>query len=101
MFFSIILLAALIFAFVLFGIVGTKVVFGLIIVSLSFYLILNNFELAESEKIIFSILLGLTIFPSLSYLLGFVMPFKMAIAITFILFTGAAFALKKYKANKP
>ncbi|MBI2658463.1 hypothetical protein HYX08_07260 [Candidatus Woesearchaeota archaeon] len=94
---SIILLACLIFSFVLFGIAGVRVVFGIVLVSLPFYLILNNFEFNESEKFVFSILLGLTVFPLLAYLLGFITSFKWAIAITFVLLMAAAFMPKMKK----
>ena len=87
----------LIFSFVFFGITGIRVVLGIIFVSLPFYLILNNFELAEGEKHIFSILLGLTIFPSLTYLFGLVISFRASIIVTFILLIIIAFVLRKYK----
>ena len=92
-------LAVLIFSFALFGIAGARVVLGLLIVSLPFYLILGNFNIVEGEKIVFSILLGLTLFPSLAYILGFAVSFRIAIAITFIALVGAAIALKKFKAK--
>lgn len=93
-------LAVLIFSFVLFGIAGARVVFGLLIASLPFYLILGSFNIAQGEKIVFSILLGLTLFPSLAYLLGFMVSFRIAIAIAFIVFIGMAVALKKFKTKK-
>ena len=99
-FLSIILLVVLVFSFALFGIVGIRVVFGLIIVSLPFYFILNNFEFNEGEKIVLSILLGLAIFPSFAYLIGFVVSFRLAIAITFIALVGAAVASNKFKTKK-
>ena len=90
----------LIFSFVLFGITGIRVVLGIMLISLPFYLILNNFEFAEEEKLVFSILLGLTILPSLAYLLGFLMPFKIAIAAAFALFITIWLILRKYKPKK-
>lgn len=96
-FLSVILLAILIFSFVLFGVTGARVVLGLIFISIPFYFMLNNFGLNEDEKFVFSILLGLTIFPSLAYLFGLAVYFRIAIAAAFIAFVGIAFALAKYK----
>lgn len=96
----IILLAALIFSYALFGMTGIRVVLGVIFVSVPFYLVLNNFELAEGEKFVFSILLGLTIFPSLAYLLGLVVSFKISIVVAFVVFIIIALALRKYKPKK-
>ena len=90
----------MIFSFVLFGITGVRVVLGIIFVSLPFYLILGNFELAEGEKHVFSILLGITIFPSLAYLFGLVISFRIAIAVSFIIFAGAAIILWRRKSKK-
>ena len=95
-FLSIILLAFLVFSFALFGITGVRVFLGIIFISFPFYLMLNNFKLNEAEKFVFSVLLGLAIFPSLVYLLGLLISFKIAIAAAFVIFIGIAVALKKY-----
>lgn len=97
---SIALFMALAFSFVLFGITGARVVLGVVFVSLPFYFMLNNFELEESEKIVFSILLGLTILPSFVYLLGFVFSFRISIGIVFVILVIIAFISKKYKSKK-
>lgn len=99
-FLSIIIVAIIAFSFVLFGITGVRVVLGIVLISLPFYFILRRFELSEGEKYVFSALLGLTIFPSLVYVLGLVISFRIAIAITFITFVGVAIALWKYKHSK-
>jgi hypothetical protein len=82
---------------VLFGITGLRIVFGLVFISVPFYLILNKFKLPEGEKFVFSFLLGITMFPSLVYLLGLVISFRMAIALVFVFLMGIAIALRKYK----
>ena len=64
------------------------------------YLILNNFDLTSEEKLIFSFFLGIGIFPSIVYLLGLVISFRIGIIITFILMILIGFALKKYKQKK-
>lgn len=97
---SIILLIILIFSYVLFGITGVRIAFGIVLMSLPFYLILDSFELVGGEKFVFSALFGLTIFPSLVYLLGIVVSFRIAIAIALIAFIIAAFVLRKYKSKK-
>ncbi len=83
---SLIALVTLAFLFVLFGITGLRVGLGIIFVSLPFYFILNPFNFLEGEKLVFSLLLGLTLFPSLAYLIGFVVSFKIAIILAFVIF---------------
>lgn len=95
----IVLLAAAIFSYLLFGITGIRVVAGIAFMSLPFYIFLNRFELGEGEKFVFSILLGLTIFPSLVYLFGLVISFRLGIMLSFIVFLAAAF-LPKYKQKR-
>ena len=96
----IVLLAATIFSYVLFGITGIRVVAGIVFMSLPIYILLNSFEVTEGEKFVFSILLGLTIFPSLVYILGLVISFRIAIAVTFIVFIIIAIISSKYKSKK-
>ena len=97
---SIILLIIVMFSFLLFGITGARVVLGVLFISIPFYLILNNFELTEGEKFVFSILLGLTIFPSLAYILGLLISFRISIIIVFVVLIGVALFLYKYKNPK-
>lgn len=99
-FISIIAAASLVFLFMLFGLVGMKVAFGILIVSFPFYLILNNFRLDSGEKFVFSLLLGMTIFPSLVYILGFMISFKISIFMVFAFLTGASFLIRYYATRK-
>lgn len=94
---SIAILIVLIFSFALFSITGVKVALGIIFISFPFYLILNNFELTEGEKAVFSILLGFTLFASLVYLIGLIVPFRISIIITFVALIVVAFLIRKYK----
>ncbi|MBI2658935.1 hypothetical protein HYX05_02415 [Candidatus Woesearchaeota archaeon] len=96
-FLSLVFSTIIVFSFVLFGITGLRIIFGLIFISLPFYIMLSKFEISESEKLIFAILLGLTIFPSLVYILGLLISFRIAIILTFLALMLMAFALKKYK----
>ncbi len=69
------------------GIAGLKVFIGIIMTSIPFYIFLNTFSLAEGEKFVLSLVLGITLFPSLVYLLGFLVSFRMSIAIVFAALT--------------
>lgn len=93
-FLSIVAVAILVFSFILFGLTGTRVAFGIFFAALPFYLILNNFELGQGEKIVFSLLLGLTIFSSLVYILGFFISFKVSIFIIFALLIAIAYTIR-------
>ena len=86
-----------IFLFAVFGITGVRVFAGIILISLPFYLILCNFAISESEKFVFSILLGLTIFPSLAYLFGLLISLRISILLAFAIFIGIAIMLRKFK----
>ena len=96
-FLLVIALSVLVFSFVLFGNTGIRVVLGIIFVSLPFYLILNNFQIEQSEKFVFSVLLGLTLFPSLVYIFGLVVSFRIGIAAAFVLFLVLAIFLWRKK----
>jgi apolipoprotein N-acyltransferase len=95
---GIILVLIALFSFIFFGFVGFKVIFGMLLVFfLPFYLILDNFNLSRGEKIIFSFFIGIGIFPALVYWLGVIISFKLAIALSFILFVSLGIILKKFK----
>ena len=91
------IIIALAFFFIL-GITGLLVALGFMIGYIFvFYLILNNFELDMSEKIIFSFFISIGIFPSIVYLLGLVISFRIAIAVTFVLLIFIGYLIKKLK----
>ena len=95
---GIILVLIALFSFIFLGFMGFKVIFGMLLVFfLPFYLILDNFNISRSEKVIFSFFIGIGIFPALVYWLGVLISFKLAIAISFILFISLGFILKKFK----
>lgn len=94
---SIILLIILIFSYYLFGAAGIRVALGIVFMSLPFYLILNNFDFGEGEKFVLSILMGITLFPSFAYLLGLIISFRIAIAVSFAVFLATAAIMWKYK----
>lgn len=99
-FLLIVILLLMIFSYALFGLAGARVVLGIIFMSLPFYILLNSFELTEGEKFIFSILMGLALFPSLVYLLGLVISFRIAIIVAFLVFIVVGFVVRKYKSKK-
>ncbi|MBI4452005.1 hypothetical protein HY637_01120 [Candidatus Woesearchaeota archaeon] len=94
---SIALLTALAFSFWLFSLTGLKVALAIIIGFLPFYIFLNALSLEEGEKIVFSLLLGITLFPSIAFLLGFLMPFRLSMAVAFAALAAAAFAAAKFR----
>ena len=94
------LIVITIFAYTLFKLTGVMVVLGIVLISLPFYFILHKFELPEGEKFVFSILIGLTILPSLTYAFGLLISFRIAMAISFAIFIILAVALNKIKPKK-
>ena len=96
-FLSVVVLTIMIFSFALFGITGIRVVFGIILMWLPFYLILNHFEITDGERFVFSLILGVTLFPSIVFLIGFLISFRIAIAVTFLLLMGVFFLIIKNK----
>ena len=98
---GIILILIALFSFIFLGFTGFKVIFGMLIVFfLPFYLILDNFNLARSEKVIFSFFIGVGIFPAIVYWLGVLMSFKLAILIAFVLLIVVGVLIKKVKKSR-
>ena len=96
----VLLAAALILAFFYFvlGFSGMMTALGVMLLfMLPTYLILNNFDLEQDEKIIFSFFIGVGIFPAIAYWLGMLIPFRIAIFITFAMLIAASFTIKKLK----
>ena len=85
------------FSFIVFGLTGIRVFAGIIFISLPFYFILDNFELAEAEKFVFCLLIGFTLFSGLAYQLGLVISFRLSIFIIFLALIAIAFTIKKCK----
>ena len=86
-----------IFLFVFFGMTGFRVFLGIILVSLPIYLIIDTFDLSSGEKFVFSFILGITVYPSLVYALGLLIPFRMSIAVVFVFLMLIAIILRKFK----
>lgn len=95
---GIILVLVALFSFIFLGFTGFKVLFGMLLVFFfPFYLILDNFDLLRSEKVIFAFFIGLGIFPSIVYWMSVFISFRLAIVITFVLLVITAFIIKKIK----
>lgn len=89
------------FSLIFLGFTGLRVIFGMLLVFfLPFYLILNNFDISQSEKIFFSFFIGLGIFPAIVYWLGVFISLKIAVIIAFVLLVLASFVIKKAKKTK-
>lgn len=85
------------FFYIFFGFTGLRTILGIIIFFLvPFYLFFNNFELDKSEKIILAFFCGITIFPSLVYFLGFVIPFRISMLAVFALICGISLLIRKF-----
>jgi len=92
-----------IFSLIFFGFTGFKVVIGFIaLFFLPFYLILDNFDLEEGEKIIFSLFIGVVMFPSLVYLLGGIFGIRISIIVSFVVFVLGGLMIRWFfsRANK-
>ena len=68
------------FFFYILGASGLMSALGIILIFiLPTYSILNNFNLDNDEKIVFSFFIGVGIFPSIAYWLGTLISFKISI----------------------
>lgn len=87
-----------VFMFILFGIMGARVILGFsLLFFLPFYIILSNFDISVEEKAIFSLLLGIGIFPTISHYLGMIFSsMKIAIVTSFVLLMAIGIAFNRY-----
>lgn len=93
--FGIAALLVILGSFAILGFTGMRTILGMIAVMfLPVYLIFNNFSLNEGEKVIFSFFISIMAFPSLTYWLGFIIPFRFSIAAVFVLLLLTSFLLK-------
>ena len=75
----------LLFFYLILGFSAMMAVFGIIMLFIApIYLILDSFDLEQDEKIVFSFFIGVGIFPTITYWLGMIMSFRIAIFITFL-----------------
>jgi len=87
----------LLFSYSILGFSGMMTSLGIILLFyFPTYLILNNFELDNDEKLIFSFFIAVGIFPSITYWLGMIISFRIAIFITFIILILTSFLIGKF-----
>ena len=85
----------------LFGITGLLSFVGFVLVFLiPSYVILDNFDIDFYENIIFSIFIGLGVFPTIVYGLGFLVGIRLAIIITFSIMLSAGLLVRVFKKSK-
>ena len=96
-FIGIVIVVMLTFFYFILGFSAMMTVLGIILIFIvPLYLILDNFDLGQDEKIVFSFFLGVGIFPSIAYWLGIFISFKIAILVTFIILLIAAYLIRKF-----
>ena len=86
------------FSYLILGLSGAVSILGIMLFFvLPTYLIMQNFNIDQDEKIIFSFFAGVGIFPSIAYYLGMIMSFKLGLFVTFMLLAGTGFLISKSK----
>ena len=96
-FIGITLAVIMIFFYFILGFSGMMAALGIILLFIvPFYLLLDNFELSQDEKIIFSFFIGVGIFPAIAYWLGMIISFRIAIFITFAVLLVAGYLVRKF-----
>ena len=99
-FIGILVAVSLIFFYFILGFAGFMTILGIILLFIiPIYLILDNFDLGQDEKLVFSFFLGVGIFPIITYWLGLYISFRLAILITFVILLVVAFLVRKYLKN--
>lgn len=76
---------------------------GIILLAIYFlpmYLILDLFELSNSEKAAFAFFISLGAVPTLTYWLGFLVSFKLAAVSSFFIMMAAWYVLKSFIMKK-
>lgn len=89
----------LLFYLIFFQLTGLRFILGVFVLYLiPMYLILDNFDLKKPEKAVFSFFIGIGIYPSLVYWIGyFVGSVRVAIVLAFALLVGTGAFLKLLK----
>ena len=97
-FIGIIVAVILVFFYFILGFSGMMAALGIILLFIvPFYLILDNFNLGQDEKIIFSFFIGVGIFPAIVYWLGMIISFRLAILITFAVLIVVGYLVRKVR----
>ena len=97
-FIGIMVAVILVFFFLILGISGLLSALGVILLFIvPMYFILDNFELGQDEKIVFSFFIGVGVLPSLSYWIGFFISFKVAVLLSFAILIIVGILIRRYK----
>ena len=96
-FIGVMVVVILAFFYFILGFSGMMSVLGIILLFIvPIYFILDNFDLGQDEKLVFSFFLGVGIFPSLVYWPGLFISFRLSILISFILLIVVGVLVRKY-----
>ena len=97
-FIAVIIVIILLFFYFILGFSGMMAALGHILLFIvPIYLILDNFDLKQDEKIVFSFFLGVGIFPSLVYWPATIISFRLSVFIAFIVLIVVGILVRKYK----
>jgi hypothetical protein len=100
-FIGIIAAVVLVFFYFILGFSGMMAVLGIMLLFIfPIYLILDNFDLKQDEKIVFSFFLGVGIFPSLVYWPATVISLRLSIVISFVILVVVAYLVRKFYKKK-
>ena len=89
--------AMLLFFYFILGLSGMLSILGIMLLFIApTYFILDNFNLSQDEKIVFAFFIGVGVFPILAYWLGFLISFRIAIGISFIVLVALGLAIRRY-----
>ena len=96
-FIGVMVVVILAFFYFILGFSGMMAVLGIILLFIvPIYFILDNFDLGQDEKLVFSFFLGVGIFPSITYWLGLFISFRLSIFISFVVLIVVGFLVRKY-----
>ena len=100
-FIGVMVVVILAFFYFILGFSGMMSVLGIILLFIvPIYFILDNFDLGQDEKLVFSFFLGVGIFPSLVYWLGLFISFRLSIFIAFVVLIVVGVLVRKYTPSK-
>jgi len=100
-FITIIVVIILTFFYFILGFSGMMSALGIILLFIvPIYLILDNFDLKQDEKIVFSFFLGVGIFPAITYWLAIFISFRVSILITFILLIVIGLLVRNFRKSR-
>lgn len=97
-FIGLIIIGMFTFFYLILGVSGMMAAIGIILLFvLPFYLILDNSQLEQDEKIIFSFFIGVGVFSSITYWIGMFISFRVAIFITFAILVIVGYLVGRFR----